>query len=660
MNNYSNVNVSAIVGLSISASTTNVTQSGGSVTIYVTTSGDWYVSDSTYTSYSASASSGHGNGSFTIQISANKNNYNVVHHINVLGGDGQSAWCEIVQNYATLTVREFAQFTGSDIPWTGGTQMYDVYSTYPWTVTNVDSRSYVTLDPVSGSGGTLANHFECTFAPSDSLAPRNVCMRFTDSQGNYIDVWKWQEQCKGLTFDYTGGTKVVQFLSGASATTPDWLSVTDNGDNTYNVTAIENPDMSARTVSIYFNYSDGSDQSMIQVVQNAGVIFDVVRTDGTGSVLASGTTGMTLAITSNVAWEVDFYSAWAVPQTTAGTTSDTIYVVVAQNDGEPRKGTIAFRHSGGVYYYTVSQNGINTDNFVDPTALVFPGSGGTDSFNINTTSDAWQIVGKPAWVRVSATAGTGTTTVTVATDPNTGYERNGSIVVYDQTTQRTYVVSVQQATGDVFMVARVNGSGDIPATGGLCYLEVTSPEKAWTASTSDNFISLDKNTWTASTGVYVTFTANTANTRVATIEFVDAHNNHITYTQTQAGMNGQAGAVSPTVLIFDGTGGTQTVTVNIDNNWTVVGRPNWVTLSAMSGSTSGTFTVTVDPYSGSDQRNGSIVIYDSTGMATYIIAVLQNVAEGEILAVSPSSLRFSSSGGTATLTIISNRTWTIG
>lgn len=661
VNNYSNVDVSAIAGLSISASTTNLTQSGGSVTIYVTTTDDWYVSDYTYTSYNASASSGHGNGSFTIQLSANKNNYNVVHHINVLGGDGQSAWCEIVQNYATLTVREFAQFTGSDIPWTGGTQMYDVLSTYPWTVTNVDSRSYVTLDPVSGSGGTLANHFECTFAPSDSLAPRNVCMRFTDSQGNYIDVWKWQEQCKGLTFQYTGGTQVVKFLSGASATTPDWLSVTDNGDNTYNVTAIENPDMSARTVSIYFNYSDGSSQSMLQVVQYAGVIFDVTRVDGTGSVLAAGGT-IQLAVTSNGPWSITTYSNWSVPQTMSGSTSDTINVVVAQNDDEARKGTIMFQHNGGIYYYTVSQNGINTDNFVDPVALIFPGTGGTSAFTI-TTSDTWRIVGKPGWISVSTTGGTGNATVSVTADTNTGYERAGSIVIEDQTKGKTYVVSVMQQVGNVFMVARVNGSGDIPATGGLCYLEVTSPEKAWTASTSDNFISLDKTSWTASTGLYVTFTANTGSNRTATINFVDALGQTLTYTQTQAGNNASGGWVSPGFISFTATGGTadtQTVTVNVDDPWQIVAYPNWVTFSPSSGTGSTTVDVVAIPYSGNVDRTGTMVFYDTVTRGTAIVAVSQAAGQGEILAVSPSELRYTHTGGTATLTIIANTDWTIG
>ena len=498
MDNYSNVDVADITGIHISASTDTVAQGGATVTIYVTTTGDWYVSDQTYTSYNASASSGHGNGSFTIQIPSNKNNYNVVHHISVYGDEGQSAWCDVVQEYATLTVTEFAAHTGQDMPWSGGTQMYDVRSTYPWTVTNMDSRTYVTLDPVSGSGGTYANHFECTFDPSNSPDQRNVWMRFTDTQGNYVDVYKWQE---------------------------------------------------ARP---------GSD--------------------------------------------------------------------------------------GGV---------------VNPEVLVFPGSGGTDSFEVLIDQE-WSIVAKPSWVEVSPSSGSASTVVTVTCPQSMDWERNGTIVVYVPSQGVNYTVSVIQETGNVFKVARVNGSGDILASGGLCYLEVTSPNKSWTASTSDNFYSISPTTYTASTGVYLNFSANTGSTRIATVTFVDALGQTIVFKQTQAGMGGQSGAVSPSVLYFDATGGTQTVTVNIDNQWNIVARPSWVTLSTTSGATSGSFTVTVDPYSGSDQRNGSIVIYDSTGLATYVVAVFQNVSEGEILAVSPSSLRFDASGGTATLTIISNRNWTIG
>ncbi len=344
------------------------------------------------------------------------------------------------------------------------------------------------------------------------------------------------------------------------------------------------------------------------------------------------------------------------------------YTLVAEQNPttDARRSKVRMELNGTYAEFDVVQNAGSGDDFINPTALVFDATGGTKTFNISTPSDSWQIVGKPSWVSVSPTAGTGSATVTVVCDPSTDWERSGSIVVYNSTTDKTYVVAVQQATGDVFKVARVNGSGDIPAAGGsnnVCYLEVTSPNKAWTASTSDSFITLDKTGYTASTGLYVTFDENTGETRTATINFVDAHNNHLTYTQTQAGY-GQSSLVTPNALIFSASGGTaetQTVTVNIPNTWQIVGIPSWITATPNSGTTRGvTVSVTAIPYSGTVQRQGSLVFADMTTNQVSIVTCIQNPAEGEMLAVSPSSLRYNYEGGEATLTIIANTDWTIG
>lgn len=386
VNNYSNVDVSDITGLHISASTTSVAQGGGTVTIYVTTSGDWYVSDYTYNGYNASVSSGHGNGSFTIQIPSNKNNYNVIHHISVLGEDGQSAWCEIVQEYSSFRVVEFGPNKGSDIRWTGGTQMYDVFSTYPWTVTNVDGRTYATLDPVSGSGGVYANHFECTFDPSDALAPRSVLMRFTDSQGNTIDVWKWQEATGGLVYEATGGTQTVSYPSGYSVVGPDWLTVVDNGNGTYSVTASENY-YEQRSVALYFS-KDGTTNS---------VVLDVLQKEGVGGA------------------------------------------------------------------------GIVTPNF-----SVFEATGGSQTITVKIPHQ-FRVVGYPSWVTYTPSSGAGVTTVTVTANPYSGdNQRQGSLVIADMTSNQAYVVTCIQDPADGEMIVAIPNPLVFPHAGDEKTLRITS------------------------------------------------------------------------------------------------------------------------------------------------------------------------------------------
>ena len=663
MANYSNVDVSSIPAITITPSTTAVTNNGATVTIYVNVSdgGDWFVSDYVVDVYNASVSSGHGNGSFTITIPRNEGTERIVHRIAVENGYDQWGWCEVVQGDVVLRVEHTNVYVHQDVPWTGNTSspcLFKVWSTYPWTGT--DDRSYASFTPTSGQGDPVNGEtFELVFDPSDSLAPRNVKITITDSLGNTVDTWKWQQACGGIIFAASGETKTVDFISGYSGTTPEWITMVDNGDDTYNITAAPNPGLDPRTVTMFLTSVTGNSQ-LLQVFQYAGPVFNVERTDGTGSVLSTGGS-ITLEVTANGEWSITNHSNWCTPSITSGTTSATITVTVAQNEDEARRGTIIFQHSGGpTIYYEVTQNGINTDNFVDPTALIFDASGGTKTFDINTT-DEWQIVGRPSWTSVSSTGGTGSTTISVTVPESFDWERSGSIVVWNRTKNKTYVVAVQQSSGDVFKVARVNGSGDIPAQGGpnnICYLEVTSPNHSWTATTTDNFITFTPTGHTASTGVYVTFTENAGPTRTATITFNNGLT-AITYTQTQAGYN-QGGLVQPNVLIFDATGGTQQVTVSIPNNWQVVGRPNWVTTNPSSGSGVTTVDVYAIPYSSTVQRQGSLVVADMTTNQASVVTCIQNAGEGEILAVSPSRMVFGSEGGTAQLTIIANTDWTIG
>lgn len=94
-----------------------------------------------------------------------------------------------------LEVRAFGPHSQGDIPASGGTQLYDVRSSSPWTVTK--DRTYVTITPTAGTGideYQSVETIEVTFEPSDSLAPRNVKMIFVNAQGEELVVYKWQEQ----------------------------------------------------------------------------------------------------------------------------------------------------------------------------------------------------------------------------------------------------------------------------------------------------------------------------------------------------------------------------------------------------------------------------------------------------------------------------------
>lgn len=478
--NYSNMNVSSVPTISVSASTTGVTNIGATVTIYVNVSdgGGWYVSDDVLETYNPSVSSGQGNGSFTIQIPHNQGTERIVHRIAVQNDYDQWGICEIVQQDAVLTVTEFASHTGQDIPWSGGTQMYDVRASYPWAVINVDNRPYVTLDPLSGQGGGLfAEHFECTFSPSDSLAPRSVLMRFTDIAGNSLDVWKWQEACKQIVFDATGGTKDYQFLSGYNTMGPDWLNVQENQTTagTYEFTAVPNPGLTSRTTTVVF--TDGSGNTTpVQVIQNAAPVLDVQRTDGSGNVLSSGG-NITLTVSSNTPWTGTSSADWATLGITGGSTSMSVRVFFDENTGVTREAVFTFVNGyGDSVTYKQTQAGQGTVSVVSPTSMLFYATGGSQTITIKLNS--WSVVSTPQWATVSQSSGSTTGTTVVTVPPYSGTEqRVHPVIILDTDPQgdhTAYVVLLTQLPPEGEMLAASPSSFRFSPEGGTGTITIIS------------------------------------------------------------------------------------------------------------------------------------------------------------------------------------------
>lgn len=299
-------------------------------------------------------------------------------------------------------------------------------------------------------------------------------------------------------------------------------------------------------------------------------------------------------------------------------------------------------------------------------------TGDTATLHVDA-STSWTVTTTADFVTLSKSASTQTDDLTVEFTDNTGSESRQATLVFtnadgdviNYTITQDGVGYVPPTPGYVFDVTRVNGSGNVLASGGTVYLSVTATYP-WTASTSDVYITVTPTADTSSSTVNVVFQANTGQTRQASITFVDQSGTTITYTQTQMGVDTPVvtgDSVSPSILMFDATSGTSAVTVSISDNWQAVSYPSWVVVSPSSG-TSGTTSVdiTAIPYSQSDTRTGSVIFVNLTNSEPFIVTCIQTgVAPGEeILGVSPSSLRFTSSGGTTQLTIIANTDWTIG
>jgi hypothetical protein len=114
--------------------------------------------------------------------------------------------------------------------------------------------------------------------------------------------------------------------------------------------------------------------------------------------------------------------------------------------------------------------------------------------------------------------------------------------------------------------------------------------------------------------------------------------------------------VSPASLAFAAVGGSQSVTVTSNTDWTAVSSDDWVTVSPASGSNNGVINVTATTNTDSE-RTATITL--TGGGVTQTVTVTQAVV-GTVysLEVSPVLLNFTATGSSQSVAVTSNVSWT--
>ena len=117
--------------------------------------------------------------------------------------------------------------------------------------------------------------------------------------------------------------------------------------------------------------------------------------------------------------------------------------------------------------------------------------------------------------------------------------------------------------------------------------------------------------------------------------------------------------VSTPDLSFDAEGGSQSVTVNSNSDWTIASDSDWITVSAGTvGEGESTIDVTVAPNTGYESRTGTVTFTSSDGQ-TVTVTVTQPGAERPALVATPTELSFEAEGGTASVSTVANAEWSV-
>ena len=384
------------IAFSSGSTSTTVPNSGGTVRVFVTTidqSLSWFVSDSTL-DY-ASPTRGTGNGYFDITLPANTGDDSKVFNVAVEGGDDSWSNTITITQGSSVLRGEFQQpWKSRNIYTSGETADLTITSTYPWSIT-VD-RTYVTLSASGGTGNTqYGETIYATWSESDSMAFRSAKFTVTDSQGNVIYIYKNQDglTTKGLFYQNSGGTQIVTYASGKAFIVPDWVSVTDNGDNTYSVEALPNT-KGERTATLAFQGDDGVEIYYVGVEQEAGSAV-LGEFDITPKVWfyadSGGTQVLNIVNPSGKTWEFHNVPDWITVQY-SGTTEGNINVVANQNGITKRESVIIFynRTDDETIALYCKQEPFVPYLTLTPETVWFDTSGGTAIINVNSNVD-WNI-----------------------------------------------------------------------------------------------------------------------------------------------------------------------------------------------------------------------------------------------------------------------------
>jgi hypothetical protein len=121
-------------------------------------------------------------------------------------------------------------------------------------------------------------------------------------------------------------------------------------------------------------------------------------------------------------------------------------------------------------------------------------------------------------------------------------------------------------------------------------------------------------------------------------------------------------SVTPVSWSVPADGGTKTIYVSCDADWTVSSNTDWATLSVTSGSGIGQFIITVAKNEVNSVRTATVTVV--SGELSKTVGITQAAGSGTVsptytLTVSPDNLTFTAEGGTAGLSISSNTTWTV-
>ena len=277
-----------------------------------------------------------------------------------------------------------------------------------------------------------------------------------------------------LTFTANTESKSLDVTSNTAwtaASGASWAKLNKtngSGNAQIAVTAEENTAITQRSATITIKTADGKASATVKVTQSAAnVIFSVDKNEH--SVAAAGG-DFTVKVTRNIGYKINSQPEW-VKQTgkvPSGNTDTYTFKTEVNTSTAAREGVIVFCNDNNECVpVTVKQAGANATLSVSPAELTFTAKSESKTFTVTSNTD-WTMTSDAAWVKLSATDGSGNAQVTVTAEENTATkQRIATITLKTKDGKTTATVKLSQNGADIiFRIDGDNREYKVEAEGG--------------------------------------------------------------------------------------------------------------------------------------------------------------------------------------------------
>ena len=351
-------------------------------------------------------------------------------------------------------------------------------------------------------------------------------------------------------------------------------------------------------------------------------------------------------------WKFSDVSNWFTLTPMSGNATASITLNVEENNDANNARTAIFYLQSTVSDWdfnralSVSQEKAIASLSVNTNSITFGGA--TESQTVGITANcSWVASCSDSWVNLSSDVNSGLLKVTVDANPQSAYRSSNIYVSYGN--NESIIIKVSQAPSEISVSDYTVEFENVASKSNI----TIKSEAAWTSAVSDSWITVNPEKGDAGqTNVAIEVTPNTSiSNRTGHVMIKTGNADRIQITVVQKGIYVET---EESTLTFGSLIESQKLAIRSNTSWTVVSKPNWISLSKETGEGNDNITVTTSDNPNTSARTGEIVI-GQPGLS--IQAKVQIVQNGKSLSTDTSLLEFSDKAGQQKFNLISDVQW---